>query len=172
MKPQRIMIFGRPGSGKSGFAQALAQRLGLPVYHTDKIFYVKNWVERDHDEFIKMQKAIVAEPRWVIDGNAMRSLELRYARAEVAIVYCLPKRVCLWRILKRVFTKRRETIDDRAEGCEDRFNWRLIDYMMKFDDRLMRYFEPLKKIYPDVKLYYVRSDEDAKKLMDLLVKES
>ena len=36
--PQRIMIFGRPGSGKSTFAVELALKLNLPLYHLDKYF--------------------------------------------------------------------------------------------------------------------------------------
>jgi adenylate kinase family enzyme len=50
------MVFGLPGSGKSTFATQLAYSLGLPIYHLDKYFYVGNWVEREYQEFLDIQK--------------------------------------------------------------------------------------------------------------------
>jgi adenylate kinase family enzyme len=38
---KRIMIFGRPGSGKSTFATWLSRALNLPLHHLDKHFYKK-----------------------------------------------------------------------------------------------------------------------------------
>jgi len=32
----KVMIFGRPGSGKSTFALALSQKTGLPLHHLDR----------------------------------------------------------------------------------------------------------------------------------------
>lgn len=48
----KIMIFGRPGGGKSTSANQLSKELGLPIYHLDKYFYVENWVERNYQEFL------------------------------------------------------------------------------------------------------------------------
>lgn len=36
--PQRIMIMGRPGSGKSTFSIKLQTMLNIPLFHLDKHF--------------------------------------------------------------------------------------------------------------------------------------
>jgi adenylate kinase family enzyme len=55
---KKIMIFGRPGSGKSTFALDLQKMLKIPFYHLDKYFFRDNWVERDYDEFLEKQNLL------------------------------------------------------------------------------------------------------------------
>ena len=57
---QRIMIVGRPGSGKSSLAQAIGERTGLPVIHIDKIHWQPGWVERSKAEKTQEVAAFVA----------------------------------------------------------------------------------------------------------------
>ena len=66
------MIFGRPGSGKSTFANKLSKEINTPLYHLDKYFYVDNWIERDYQEFLQVQQDIVNQPSWIIDGNSTK----------------------------------------------------------------------------------------------------
>ncbi len=68
-KPFRMMIFGRPGGGKSTFALKLAKSSGAPVYHLDRYFFVGNWVKRNPQEFLNIQQSLVEEENWIIDGN-------------------------------------------------------------------------------------------------------
>lgn len=42
-----IMIFGKPGSGKSTFAFWLHQKTKIPLYYLDKYIYLQNWQERN-----------------------------------------------------------------------------------------------------------------------------
>ena len=53
---QKIMVFGRPGSGKSTFAVQLAQDLSIPVYHIDKIFFEQAWIKRERSEFLELKQ--------------------------------------------------------------------------------------------------------------------
>ena len=39
---RKIMIFGRPGSGKSTFAVKLSRSIVFPLYHLDKYFYIND----------------------------------------------------------------------------------------------------------------------------------
>ena len=55
----RIMIFGRPGSGKTTFAYELSKKLNLPLYHLDKYFFTANWVQRDYQEFVIKQLEVL-----------------------------------------------------------------------------------------------------------------
>ncbi len=96
----RIMIFGRPGSGKSTFAKKLSLQLSLPLYHLDKYFFTANWVEKNSDECIEIQSEIVNHDKWIIDGNSVKSLYLRWTRANLVIYFNYPRFLCFARFLK------------------------------------------------------------------------
>lgn len=161
----KIMVFGLPGSGKSTFATKLARRLALSIYHLDRHFYIENWVERDYQEFLGIQQSFVDQPQWVIDGNAMKSLEMRFQKADVAIYFHYPVFVCLWRILKRVFQKNWH-IPDLAEGCTKSVRFRLIKYMFQYHRRYGPKMDELRRKYPHVSFYIFKSDKDAKSFLN------
>lgn len=159
-KLNRVMIFGLPGSGKSTFATKLAQHLNLPIFHLDKHFYIENWIERDYQEFLDIQQHFVDQPKWVIDGNAMQSLEMRFQKADTAIYFHFPVFVCLWRILKRVFQKAWH-IPDLAEGCTKSVRFKLIKYMFQYHKRYSPKMDALRQKYPQVRFYIFKSDREA-----------
>lgn len=159
----RIMIFGRPGSGKSTFALALSKKLSIPLYHLDKYFFVFNWVMRDYEEFLEDQYTIVAQKDWIIDGNSLQSIQIRYSEADVCIYFNYPRLTCLWRLIKRNFMKD-PAIEDKAQGCKERISWQLIKYMWTFEYRLNNRLEHqlnmMREMYPHVKFYTVCSDQE------------
>ncbi|MGI4851226.1 MAG: hypothetical protein ACRYGR_04730 [Janthinobacterium lividum] len=163
LPPQRIMIFGRPGSGKSTFAHLLHQVTKLPVYHLDKIFFISNWNKRNHQEYINLKKTFVDEEHWIIDGNNTKCLEMRYARADLVLYFNYSRRICCWRIFKRLWTKD-FSIDDRAERCPEVLRWPLILYMWTFEKRVAKQIQNLKVKYPYTKFIEIRHDRDLAQL--------
>jgi adenylate kinase family enzyme len=155
----RIMIFGRPGSGKSTFAYALHKSINLPLHHLDKHFFTKNWVERDTQEFLRIQQSIVDEDLWIIDGNSIKSLEMRYARADLVLHFNYPRWICYWRVFKRIFDKNLE-IDDRAECCPERASWKLLKYMWGYEKRVEEPIAYLKDKYPNVPFVEISNDRE------------
>lgn len=53
---QRIMIIGRPGSGKSTFSVMLQKSLNIPLFHLDKYFFIADWVPREYENFCHSKK--------------------------------------------------------------------------------------------------------------------
>ena len=86
-KISKITIFGRPGSGKSTFAVYLHNKTEIPLYHLDKYFFVSNWEEQDYETFISFQESIVKQNSWIIDGNSLDSLQMRYQHAELVLFF-------------------------------------------------------------------------------------
>lgn len=166
----RICIFGRPGSGKSTFALKLSQKTGLPLYHLDKYFFTANWVERDYQEFLAIQQNIVNQERWIVDGNSLKSLEMRYSRAQIVLYFNYSKWVCLFRLIKRKLFKDKN-IKDRAEGCKENIRWSLIKYMWTFEtrlnNRLTHQLKEFKIKYPKVKFIEMRDNRDMEKINEL-----
>jgi adenylate kinase family enzyme len=170
-KPSRIMLFGRPGSGKSTFANALHKITGLPLHHLDKYYFVENWVERDRQEFLDIQQSIVDTDSWIIDGNSIKSLEMRYAKADLVLYVNFPRWICLYRILKRILFPNTK-INDRAEGCRDSLSWKLLEYTWTFDQRVEKSIEYLCKKYPDIKFVKIRNDRILQNLKLSFVKNN
>jgi adenylate kinase family enzyme len=166
----RICIFGRPGSGKSTFALKLHKKMSLPVYHLDRYFFVANWVARDYEEFLLAQHDIVDQDQWIVDGNSLQSLEIRYARAQICLYFNYSRWICLFRIIKRFFTKD-SAIKDRAEGCKENIRFGLIKYMWTFEQRLngrlIYQIAELQRLYPEVKFIEINNDRDLEKVYSI-----
>lgn len=147
----KILVFGLPGSGKSTFCNKLSKKLHIPVFHIDHHFFEKKWVERDHDAFLQDVEKELEKDDWIIDGNAMRTLEMRFKEADIAILCVLPR----WLCLKRVFTR------------QDRPSWKLIKYLFQFKKRYGSKIEELRQKHPHVKFIKVESKKDMELLLGL-----
>ena len=98
---QRIAIIGPPGSGKSTLARELGRRLGLPVIHLDLLFWKPGWVEPDRDDWDTLNRELVQDERWIVDGNYGSTMELRLAAADT-IVFLDPRAaLSIWRVIRR-----------------------------------------------------------------------
>jgi adenylate kinase family enzyme len=156
------MIFGIPGSGKSTFAVRLGHSLHLPVYHLDKYFYVRNWQERETEDFLRIQKELVEKETWIIDGNSTKTLDIRFSRADLVLYFRYNRLLCLWRIFKRLIFKDHR-ISDRAEGCKGKAAFRLIRYLWGFDKRVQGKIQQFRKKSPQTTFYELRNSRDLKR---------
>lgn len=156
--PKKIMIFGRPGSGKSTFALILSNTLKLPLYHLDKYFFEAGWVERDYQTFLEIQKTLTQEEKWIIDGNSIASLEMRYSQADLVLYFNYPVLQCFFRILKRLLNKD-PSIDDRALGCPERVRWPLLLYTWNFEKLVSPKITKLQRKYPDIPFVEICGDK-------------
>lgn len=168
MKPTKIAIIGLPGGGKSTFAHFLSKKTKIPVFHLDKYIYDPGWVQRGQQSIESIQNWMINQSTWIIDGNNIPSLELRYSTADLVLYLKYSKLLCLYRVVKRFFFKNRE-IDDRAEGCKERLEWWLIKYIWQFDKFIDPVLMRLKKLYGNTKLIIVHSDRDLEKLEKILI---
>jgi len=158
----RIAIIGKPGSGKSTFASVLAKKLNLPLYHLDKIFFVENWQYRPYFDFLDEQQDWCDEDSWIIDGNSLQSLNMRYERATMVVYFNYPLWLCYWRIIKRIFRPNPE-IDDLPKGCSKNLSWRLITYLWGHEKRINPLLKVMREIYPDVPFLEIKSDKELEK---------
>lgn len=129
---QRILVIGSPGSGKSTLSHELAKRTGLPLYHLDRMFWLPGWIERDRAEGRAELKGVLAQDRWIIDGNYGSTLPMRIARADTVVWLDYSTALCLGRALRRWWTYRGQSRPDMTEGCPERLDGEFLLYILNF----------------------------------------
>ncbi|MFN2567166.1 MAG: DNA topology modulation protein [Gemmatimonadaceae bacterium] len=132
---ERVLVIGAGGSGKTTVARTLAERLGLPLIHLDAHYWRPGWTPTPPDEWQSVVEALVAQPRWVMDGNYGGTLDMRLAACDSVVFLDLPRRVCLWRILKRRTRYRGHTRPDVAPGCPERLTWEFLRWVWTYPKR-------------------------------------
>lgn len=159
--PKKFALIGLPGSGKSTFASKLGKILEIPVHHLDTHMFEAGGKKRDKQEFIEIQKAMLNEKAWVIEGCSFSTFEMRFAKADVLIYFHFSRALCFWRLLKRLFNYKRDF------GGLRLINWELLRYTWNFDKEKRTKIEELRKKYPQTDFLIIRDQKEA----DLLLKE-
>ena len=130
---RRIVIVGSGGAGKSTLALQLGGALGLPVFHLDALFWQPSWVVVPRDERLRTLEQLVQSDSWIIDGNwSGTGLEPRLAAADTIVVLDLPRRLCLWRAVRRWLRFRGRTRPDLGEDCPERLDWAYVRWIWDY----------------------------------------
>ena len=131
-KMNRVLVIGMPGGGKSTLSAELSRRLGLPLYHLDRLFWKPKWEQTPDNEFEKIQADLISRDRWIIDGSYTRTLGLRLTRADTVIHLDFARWLCLYRITKRVVTSYGKVRPDMGEDCPEHFDWEFYRWVWNY----------------------------------------
>lgn len=130
--PERLLVVGCCGAGKSTLAAELSRRWKLPLIHLDRLWWLPGWRERDPASFDAELARLLETGRWVIDGNYARTLPLRLRRAELVIWLDFSRARCLWQVGKRLLRFYGEARPDIAPGCPERLNFEFLRFVWNF----------------------------------------
>jgi adenylate kinase family enzyme len=164
---QRILVIGPCGAGKSTLALALADKYGLPVYHMDQLNWQPGWIESSKDEIRAKLAAIVSTERWLIDGTYGGTLAERLVQADTVVYLDYPIRLCVTRLLRRIWTYYGRTRPDMTEGCPERFDLEFLIYLMRWNSGPRVRTEARLKDHKD-KVIRLRSPDELQSWMDSL----
>lgn len=129
----RVLVIGPCGAGKSTLAFELAQKLGLPLHHMDQLNWRPGWVESSKDEIRQRLADIVATDRWLIDGTYGGTLGERLVRADTVVYLDYPIRLCVARLLRRIWTYRGRSRPDMTDDCPERFDLGFLFYLIRWN---------------------------------------
>lgn len=164
---RRVLIVGPCGSGKSTLAPIVGTRLNLPVFHMDKINWRPGWVESSKEEIRERLAGIVATDRWLIDGTYGGTLGERLVRAHTVVYLDYPIRLCVARLLRRIWTYRGRTRPDMTEDCPERFDLGFLFYLMRWNSGPRMRLEA-KLVGHEDKMIRLRSPDELENWLDSL----
>ncbi|HXG67078.1 MAG TPA: DNA topology modulation protein [Blastocatellia bacterium] len=129
---RRVLVIGSGGAGKSTFAARLGRLLNIEVIHLDALFWNPGWVETPREEWASVVEELVKGDSWILDGNYGGTLDLRLAACDTVIFLDIPRRVCLWRVLKRTIRHRKGSRPDMGKGCPERLDWQFLKWVWSY----------------------------------------
>lgn len=147
----KIAIIGYSGSGKSTLAKKLSKYYKAPVLFLDTVNFLPNWIERDRDEGRLIVCDFMKNDSWVIDGNYSDFFQKeRLEQADKIIFLNFPRRICIYRALKRYFRYKNTTREDMATGCIEKIDLEFIWWIL-YEGRTKEIRNHYKQIEQDFK---------------------
>jgi len=155
---ERVLVIGCPGAGKSTFARSLRDKLGLPLHYLDMLWHKPDKTNITQEEFDAGLTQWLKTPRWIIDGNYIRTLELRLAESDAVFFLDYPPEVCLAGAQSRVGVEREDMPWVETELDPEFRQW-ILDFST--DQRptilaLLEQYRPGREIY----IFHSRAQAD------------
>lgn len=147
---ERILIIGSNGAGKTTFAKKLSAATGLPLVHIDKLYWRGCWEVAPPEEFERAVLQEARHPRWIIEGNNIRTLHQRLPFADTVFWFEFPPMLCLWNILKREIRYFRKARPDMPEGCISKLSLRFLRDIWNFNRKNHMRIESALSDFPHV----------------------
>lgn len=92
---QKVLIVGSPGAGKSVLARRLHAATGLPLHYLDCLWHRPDGGHVTAADFDRALAQVLAQQRWIVDGNYLRTLPVRLAACDTVLWLDPPVEVCL-----------------------------------------------------------------------------
>lgn len=132
---KKIILIGSGGSGKSTLAKQLGNKLNIKVHHLDALFWKANWEGVPREEQRKVQKNLIKEEEWIIDGNYGGTMDLRLNAADTIIFLDIHRAICVYRAFKRIVQYRNKTRPDMGAGCEERLDLQFFKWIWEYPNK-------------------------------------
>ena len=163
---KRVIVIGCGGAGKSTFSRNLSDKLDIPVYHLDKLFWNRGWISTPQDEFDNKIQELANRDKWIIDGNYIRTFDMRAERADTIIFINMPTYVCFYRVIKRRVMYKDKSRPDMAEGCPEGIDFEFFKWVLTYNKKIRpKILEKVKK-YNDKTVIILNSEKEVKDFIE------
>ena len=166
---RKIVVFGKPGSGKSTLSKSLASATEIKLHALDSIEFKKNGSRVDRVTYDEEHERILSSDSWIIDGfGPIDSFNKRLDVADTLIYIELPYIVSYWLVTKRFF----KGLLIKPEGWPDGSSilkgtlesYKVLRLCPKFWNN--SFMQKLEEISTNKSLYVIRSVSDLNSFVD------
>jgi adenylate kinase family enzyme len=102
--PQRILVNGVAGAGKSTLARELSGQLDLAYTEVDSLFHGAGWTRRP--TFLDDVSALVSQSRWITEYQYDEARPLMLPRTDLMVWLDVPRRLAMTRVTSRTLRRR------------------------------------------------------------------
>jgi adenylate kinase family enzyme len=169
-RAKKISVIGDTGSGKTTFAQVLAEKLDLPFYEADK-YRFKNGIKRPDEDYLQDIAGITSEGKWVFDGAHTIAASIAWTRADLVLYLKFPIRILFFRTLKRAIkrlVRGEKYVHGGKESLHNLFGKEglIRNFYSKIKERRAGYQRQFEKIgINNINLIIVRSPAELEKYL-------
>ncbi len=158
---KRISILGCGGAGKSTLARIIGELLDLEVIHLDNVFWKSGWIMTPKEEQTPIMEDLVNRNNWVIDGNYTGTVDIRFRRSDTVIYMDSPRRLCFWRVLKRIIMYRNKRRPDITEGCPEKIDLEFLQWIWNYNKSVKpRIMDMLEKYRNEIDIIVLKTKKD------------
>ena len=161
----KIVIFGASGAGKSYMSRRIAEFTRYPVYHLDAVFFNCGWVRVSEDDFIARQREMMSGRTWIIEGNYKKTMELRFAAADLVIFLDVNRFTRIWAAARRQGRKRPDLPDLEKRSVFSREFLNLVIMQWSHGNVTRDKVTELRGKYPDKAFLHIKGRRGIKKLL-------
>ena len=167
MRPRRIAVLGRAGSGKTTTALALAVALDLLAVHLDQLYWTSDRTPVTVERFDARHAAAIATDSWILDGGYMShdSFADRLRRVDVVVVTEASLARCLVRVVRRTIRHRRRARIDAPPGAAEAFSLTFLLWIIDWSRRHPDLPGEIAAMAPGIPIVVVRDRGDLDRLI-------
>jgi adenylate kinase family enzyme len=103
-RPQKVLVAGTSGSGKTAFAVRIAAVLRVPHVEIDGLFHGADWTPRP--SFAHDVAALAGQPGWVTEWQYTQVRAQLAAAADTIVWLDLSRRRVMWQVTRRTVRRR------------------------------------------------------------------
>ncbi|MCM1094014.1 MAG: adenylate kinase [Lachnospiraceae bacterium] len=141
---KKVIVIGCPGAGKSTFSRKLSAKTGLPLYYLDMIWHRPDRTVIGREKFDNCLAEIIAEEKWILDGNYARTLPLRLAHCDIVFFFDLPLDECIEGAKSRLGKERVDMPWTDDELDPEFLQW-IMDFPRDIAPEIKKYLECFDK---------------------------
>jgi adenylate kinase family enzyme len=164
---KRVVIIGCPGAGKSTFSRVLAQATNLPLVHLDYYYHDSRFdYENDKEAWRRLVKSLVDQNEWIIEGNYKSTFELRLSRADTIIYFDYPRRISVWRTLKRRVRYHKKLRPEMPSDWKEKISPEFMKFVWSFNKTERPMIYDLLKRQKGKDIVILRSPRQTRQYLD------